>query len=179
MYSKIIILRFPKSEVHKPIVYRLTKDYDLMFNILNATILPRREGVAVLEISGSKKNFNEGIKFLKAQGVQVQNASQEVKRNNRKCTDCGACTAVCPTGALEVQRPEMTVIFDQKNAVSVNFVCRPVPRGPWRYVRPTRLFLNEANNSCCTQRRCGLVDGRLLAKGTRSACNRNPLYHRI
>ena len=124
MYSKILILRFPKSEVHKPIVYHLTKDYDLIFNILNAAILPRKEGVAVLEISGTRKNFKEGVKFLKAQGVQVQNASQEIKRDNRKCTDCGACTAVCPTGALAVQRPEMKVTFDQKKC-SICELCVP------------------------------------------------------
>jgi hypothetical protein len=67
MYSKILILRFPKSEVHKPIVCHLTKDYDLVFNILNAAILPRKEGVMALELSGTKKNFKEGVKYLKAQ----------------------------------------------------------------------------------------------------------------
>ena len=114
VYSKILILRFPKTVVQKPIVYHLTKDYDLVFNILNAAILPRKEGVMALELSGTKKNFKDGVKFLKAEGVHVKNASQEIKRDNKKCTDCGACTAVCPTGALAVQRPEMKVIFDQE-----------------------------------------------------------------
>lgn len=113
MYSKILILRFPQTEVQKPIVCYLVKDYDLIFNILNAEILPRKEGVMVLELSGTRKNFKEGIKFLKSQGVQVQNASQEVKRDISKCTQCGACTAVCPTGALHVVRPEMAVEFDE------------------------------------------------------------------
>ena len=48
MYSKILILRFPKTEVEKPIVCYLSKDFDLTFNILNASILPRKEGVMVL-----------------------------------------------------------------------------------------------------------------------------------
>ena len=122
MYSKILILRFPKTEVHKPIVYHLTKDYDLVFNILNAAILPRKEGVMVLELSGSKKNFNDGVKFLKAQGVHVKNASQEISRNDDVCNHCGACTAVCPTGALTVQRPEMSVSFFQEKC-SVCELC--------------------------------------------------------
>ena len=136
MYSKIVILRFPKTEVHKPVVCHLTKDYDLMFNILNAAILPRTEGVVVLELSGTKKNFKEGVKYLESQGVQVQNASQEVKRDNRKCTDCGACTAVCPTGALKVQRPEMKVIFDQAKC-SVCELCVPACPPRAMEVRPT------------------------------------------
>jgi L-aspartate semialdehyde sulfurtransferase ferredoxin len=136
VYSKILILRFPKAEVRKPIVCYLVKDYDLIFNILNATILPRKEGVMVLELSGTRKNFKEGVKFLKSQGVQVQNASQEVKRDTNKCTQCGACTAVCPTGALHIVRPEMAVEFDETKC-SVCELC--IPACPTRAMaaRPT------------------------------------------
>ena len=67
MYSKILILRFSQEIAHTPVVCRLTRDFDLVFNILNATILPRQEGVMVLELSGAKKNFRDGVKFLKAQ----------------------------------------------------------------------------------------------------------------
>lgn len=112
MYSKILILRFSQTVAQKPIVCNLTKRFDLTFNILNATILPRKEGVMVLELSGERKLFREGLKYLKTQGVRVQNADQEVKRQKTQCTHCGACTAVCPTGALYIRRPEMEVIFD-------------------------------------------------------------------
>lgn len=122
MYSKILLLRFPKTEVKKPVVCMLARDYDLVFNILNAGILPRKEGYMVLELSGTKKNFKEGVKYLKSQGVNVQNASQEVDRIDEKCTHCGSCTAVCPTGALSVQRPEMRVVYDQQKC-SVCELC--------------------------------------------------------
>ena len=136
MYSKILILRFPKTEVEKPIVCFLVKDYDLTFNILNAAVLPRKEGIMVLELTGTRKNFKDGVKYLRNQGVHVQNADQEVKRIKKKCTHCGACTAVCPTGALFVQRPEMSVDFDQKKC-SVCELC--VPACPTRSMeaRPT------------------------------------------
>ncbi len=114
MDSKILILRFPKTEVQKPVVCNLARKYDLTFNILNATIFPREEGLMVLELSGPRKKFKEGVLYLKDQGVNVKTASQDIKRIDKKCTHCGACTAVCPTGALYIQRPEMVVIFDQK-----------------------------------------------------------------
>ncbi len=136
MYSKILILRFPRTEVRKPIVCYLVKDYDLIFNILNATILPRKEGVMVLELTGTRKNFKEGIKFLKSQGVQVQNASQEVKRDTNKCTQCGACTAVCPTAALYIVRPEMAVEFDETKC-SVCELCIPACPSRAMAARPT------------------------------------------
>ena len=136
VYSKILILRFPKTEVKKPVVCYLARDYDLTFNILNATILPRKEGILVLELSGARGNFKKGVSYLRSQGVQVKNASQEIKRNHQKCTHCGACTAVCPTGALAVIRPEMSVNFDQKKC-SICELC--VPTCPTRAmeVRPT------------------------------------------
>ncbi|MBW1842280.1 MAG: 4Fe-4S binding protein, partial [Deltaproteobacteria bacterium] len=99
MYSKILILRFPITEVEKPVVCYLAKDYNLTFNILNATVLPRKEGIMVLELSGDKKNFKKGGQYLKNQGVKVQTAAQEIKRIKNRCTHCGACTAVCPTRA--------------------------------------------------------------------------------
>ncbi|MDD2389538.1 MAG: NIL domain-containing protein [Desulfobacterales bacterium] len=124
MYSKILILRFAQTESREPVVCNLAKNFDLTFNILNATIFPRKEGVMVLELTGTKKNFKDGVQFLKQHGIKVQNASQEVKRNNNKCTHCGACTAVCPTGALSIQRPEMTVTFDQTKC-SLCELCVP------------------------------------------------------
>jgi len=135
VFSKILILRFPKKEVQNPIVCYLARDFDLTFNILNATITPREEGIMVLELSGSRKNFKEGIDYLKAQGVHVQNAAREVKRIQKKCTHCGACTAVCATGALSMVRPEMSVSFDQAKC-SVCELC--VPACPTRAmaVRP-------------------------------------------
>ena len=136
MYSKILVLRFPRKEVSKPVVCYLTQKFDLVFNILNATILPRKEGLMVLELSGNRKNFRQGVDFLKQQGIDVQNPRQEVKRSKKKCTHCGACTAVCPTNALSVCRPEMSVNFDQEKC-SVCELC--VTACPTRAmeIRPT------------------------------------------
>jgi ferredoxin len=130
-------LRFSQTVSQKPIVCNLTKQFDLTFNILNATILPRKEGVMVLELSGERKLFREGLKYLKAQGVRVQNADQEVKRQKTKCTDCGACTAVCPTGALYIQRPELSVNFDEGKC-SLCELCIPACPSRAMSVRPTR-----------------------------------------
>ena len=127
MYSKILILRFPKTEVQKPIVCNLARTFDLEFNILNAGILPRKEGYMVLELSGNRKSFKDAVQYLKSQGVDVQNASQEVKRDDAVCTHCGACTAVCPTGALHIQRPEMAVVFEQKKCSVCELCVRACP----------------------------------------------------
>ena len=50
MYSKMVSLRFPKSNVNEPIISNLAKRFDLTFNILKATIYPRKEGLVVMEL---------------------------------------------------------------------------------------------------------------------------------
>ncbi len=142
MYSKILVLRFSEDVAQKPVVCHLAKDFDLVFNILNATILPGKEGVMVMELSGSKKNFRDGVAFLKSNGIKVQNASREVKRVAARCTHCGACTAVCPTGALSIRRPEMEVVFDQEKC-SICELCVPACPPRAMEVRPIRNALTE------------------------------------
>ena len=95
MYSKILILRFPQSQVQEPITCNLVKNHDLTFNILHAKIFPRREGLMVLELAGQKKDFKAGVNYLKSVGVSVQNASQEVER------DCASRQAPISPGVMK------------------------------------------------------------------------------
>lgn len=88
----------------------------------------------VLELSGEKEKFKKGIDFLKEQGVDIQKAESEIMRDEDKCVHCGACTAVCPTGALYVNRPEMNVVFDQTKC-SICQLC--VPTCPTRAMHIT------------------------------------------
>lgn len=113
MYSKILSLRFPREIVDEPITVNLVRSFDLSFSILKATIYPRKEGFMVLDLSGKRSDFQKGVRYLKSLGVKVESIGQDIKRNDAKCFQCGACTAVCPTGALHIKRPEMEVLFDK------------------------------------------------------------------
>ena len=113
MYAKMLSLRFPKDIVDQPVIVNLVRDYDLSFSILKATIYPRKEGLMVLELSGQRKNFQKGVRYLKGLGIKVEDIGQDIKRDDTRCFQCGACTAGCPTGALHVERPGMEVIFDK------------------------------------------------------------------
>ena len=113
MYSKMVSLRFPEKIVNEPVVVNLVKKFDLSFNILKATIYPRKEALVVMELTGHRKNYQKGVRYLKSLGIKVENIGQDIRRDEEKCFQCGACTAVCPTGALSVKRPEMAVIFDK------------------------------------------------------------------
>ncbi|MBF0231777.1 MAG: 4Fe-4S binding protein [Desulfamplus sp.] len=122
MYSKILILHFPPEVAQKAVVCYLTKKFDLIFNILNARVSSRKDGYMVLEIFGTRDNFQQGVRYLKQQGVRVSSADQEIWRDTEKCTHCGSCTAVCPSGALSIKRPEMEVVYD-KDKCTVCELC--------------------------------------------------------
>lgn len=127
MYSKILSLRFPATVVNEPISCNLVRKFDLTFNMLKATIYPRKEGLVVMELSGHRKNFQKGIAYLKSLGIKVESVGEDVKRDEEKCFQCGACTAVCPTGALYVQRPEMAVVFEKEKCSACELCVMACP----------------------------------------------------
>ena len=127
MYSKILSLRFPKDVVNEPITVNLVKEFDLSFNILKAVIYPRKEGMAVLELRGHRENFQKGVRYLKELGIKVESIGQDIKRDDEVCFQCGACTAVCPTGALYIKRPEMEVVFDSEKCSACEWCVSACP----------------------------------------------------
>jgi ferredoxin len=122
--TKRIVLHFPRRMVERPIIYRLVKDYDLEFNILRAAITPEQEGLLVLELKGSQAEYDKGIEFLIKAGVKIQSLSQDVTRNEERCTHCGACITVCPTGAFRVDSKTREVLFDNTKCIACG-LCIP------------------------------------------------------
>ena len=126
--AKKIVLHFPKRTADRPIVYRLIKDYNLEFNILKASITPDEEGLMVLELNGERNDYDRGIKYLTENGVKIQSLSQDVIRNEERCTHCGACVTLCPTSAFMVNHATMEVNFYDEKCVAceqcINF-CPP------------------------------------------------------
>ena len=72
----------------------------------------------MLEVKGEKKKFNKGIKFLKDQNVKIQPLSEDIVLLEEKCTHCGLCTSVCPSGALSINRKTMEVIYEPEMCVA-------------------------------------------------------------
>ncbi|GAB4333304.1 MAG: 4Fe-4S binding protein [Desulfobulbaceae bacterium] len=112
MYTRIYFLRFPKETCDKPIIYYLVTRFDVEFNILKADILPQREGIMIIELKGTRENVREWVAYLRDLGVTVEKLAGKIRRDEEKCFQCGACTGVCPVGALSIHRPDMAVVFD-------------------------------------------------------------------
>lgn len=127
MVSKRLVLTFPHKLLDKPVVYKLVKDYDLVFNILQARVTPREEGLLVLELTGKKENYAQGVKYLTDQGVKIQPLSQDVRRIDARCTHCGVCISVCPTEALVINKDTMKVDFDASKCIACELCVKTCP----------------------------------------------------
>lgn len=122
MLKKGLYLKFPPEIVEKPIVYKLVKDYNLAFNILKAAITPGKEGIMIIELMGdTRESLERGFEFLRQMGVEVQPLGQQVLKNEEICIHCGSCTAVCPTGALSVDRSTFKVVFNPEKCTACGF----------------------------------------------------------
>ena len=127
MDARILVLRFPRDIVAKPIITYLVRDYRLTFNILKAQIYPRKEGMVVMELSGDPDDYEKGIRYLQEAGVVVEPVAQGIWRDDEKCYQCGACTAVCPTGALRIKRPDMDVLFESERCSACELCVKTCP----------------------------------------------------
>ncbi|MDE5681951.1 MAG: 4Fe-4S binding protein [Mailhella sp.] len=111
-----IHLRFPENISTKPIVCNLTRKFDLDFNISKAQISSNREGYLILELLCSKEQANQAKKYLEEQGIHVSDLAQSIIRDEKICIECGACTAICPTAALFMNKNRQ-LAFDADKCV--------------------------------------------------------------
>jgi L-aspartate semialdehyde sulfurtransferase ferredoxin len=125
--KKRIILRFKRNTIDKPIVYRLVKDFDLVYNILRASVSPRAESMMVMEIEGDEDNFAKGMEYLKSCNIEVEPIEQDISRNEDRCVHCGLCTSVCATQALDIDRESMKVQFDYERCVGCELCVKVCP----------------------------------------------------
>ena len=125
--SKNVILRFSPELVGDPIVYLLVKEFDLIPNIIKASINPDKEGQILLNLTGNEDNFRKAIAHLEEIGLGVQPLADRVRWDEEICTQCGACTAVCPSLALSLKRPEMLIEFDGEKCVFCHMCIQACP----------------------------------------------------
>ena len=64
-------LTFPQDQIKEPILFTTAKKFDIMPNIRRARVT-ETVGEVVLELEGEEENINQGIDYMKQQGVDVE-----------------------------------------------------------------------------------------------------------
>jgi ferredoxin len=109
-------LSFPPEHTEEPIITKLVL-FDLSINILKASISQGNKGKMILEVTGADENIAKGIDYLESQDISIKVYTDSVIRYEEKCMDCGACTAVCPSGALVMNTDTWELEFDMDKCV--------------------------------------------------------------
>lgn len=123
----VYALAFPPEVSGSPVVCNLVRLYDLTFNLLQASISPRKDGAMVLELMGAEENVERGLAYLRDHGVRVSPAGQSVTRDENSCVHCGLCTALCPNGSLALNARTREVVFNAESCVACGLCTRVCP----------------------------------------------------
>lgn len=123
---KKIVLNFPQESTGKPIASQLIRDYELELNILKAFVDDDVNGTLLFEVSGSEENIAKGIRFIKKNGVDVKEVVSVIEVDKDSCVDCGACTAACVVGALEMD-PDWTLTYHAEKCLECGLCLKACP----------------------------------------------------
>lgn len=122
-----VSLLYPATEITKPITYHLIKDFDLCLNILHADIGLNKLGKLIVDIEGEEENIEKGLEFVEEQGLQYKLFSKSIIWQEDDCVHCGACTAVCPSGALQMDKSDWSLTFDKEKCLVCECCVRACP----------------------------------------------------
>lgn len=64
-------LTFPQNLIKEPVIFTMSKRFEVMPNIRRARVTDT-VGEMILELDGQESNVNEGVQYLRDQGVEVE-----------------------------------------------------------------------------------------------------------
>jgi len=112
-----LLLKFDENSINTPLIYQLSRDYDLIFSILQADIKPGKGGRTILELKGEEENLRRGLEYANSCKVESKILSKAIVWDDLNCVHCGACTAVCQQKALHMDPETATLSFDNEKCV--------------------------------------------------------------
>lgn len=124
-----ILIKFPPDLTGEPLTYRLISDYNLIFNILSAEINSGKKGRLVIDLIGKESDIEKGLKYLRDSGLDVSLFTKSIIWNEKKCVHCGACTAVCISGALKLSPDTGELTFDKESCLICELCHDACPLG--------------------------------------------------
>jgi ferredoxin len=122
-----IILDFQADSTEKPITCHLVRDYGLSVNILRAKIEPDQAGRLLMEVEAPRDALEKALEFLAEEGIGVRFMEKELRVDKEACVNCGACTAVCGSGALAIGAPEWELVFNAERCVACELCVEACP----------------------------------------------------
>ncbi len=70
-------LTYPKKLVKEPLIYQMTRKFDLLFNVRSASV-SEEIGIIALELDGSAAEIEGAVAWFRDQGVTVEPIEKNV-----------------------------------------------------------------------------------------------------
>jgi ABC-type methionine transport system ATPase subunit len=64
-------LTFEGESSRKPLIYEMSKNFDIVFNVRNASVT-QTVGIIALELEGDREEIKKAVAWFEANGVQVE-----------------------------------------------------------------------------------------------------------
>jgi len=122
-----VSLIYPAGDVGKPITYHLVRDFNLVINILHADINLNKMGKLILDIEGEEEDIENGLKYVEEQGIKYKLFTKTIIWQEDDCIHCGACTAVCPSHALSMDKTDWSLTFDKEKCLVCELCVKSCP----------------------------------------------------
>ncbi len=122
------LLMFPPSVANQPITHGLWRNFDITVNILKADI-DESGGRLIIELAGEPGEISRATEYLTANRVRVEELKNYVRRDMKKCTDCGMCVSICPVKAYVMDASDYHVIFRLDRCVACGTCLDACPPG--------------------------------------------------
>ena len=71
MARKQVTLIFPQHLIKEPVIYMMSKEYDVVANILRAKV-NESVGEVTLELEGQEESLKKAVLFLEKKGIKVE-----------------------------------------------------------------------------------------------------------
>ncbi len=128
MTVRKFLLVFPPAVANQPVTHGLWRNFDISVNILKADI-DESGGRLFIELTGAPDETAKALDYLAKHKVRVEELKNYVRRDGKKCTDCGMCVSICPVKAYEMDRSDYHVIFHLERCVACGRCLDACPPG--------------------------------------------------
>ncbi len=125
------VLGYSSGTVSEPVLWKLIKDFNIQVNILKASISPGLEGSLLVELHAEQEpgDLEKALAWLDSIGVSCVSVAKRLSWNEEKCADCGACTGICFSSVLTLDRETWKLQVDKDKCVACGNCVKACPFG--------------------------------------------------
>jgi ferredoxin len=123
-----VSLKYPLNSITTPLVSTLVKKFNVEVNILHANISLNKIGTLIADITGEEKDIEDALDFIvKQDGIRYKIFSNKLIWQEEDCVHCGACTAVCPSNALTMNKESWCLEFSKEKCLVCGLCTKACP----------------------------------------------------